>query len=53
MLILNAGTFPKSKKISELDDDTFAKTLQLNLNANLTFLREAFPLLACAPKAGG
>jgi rhamnose utilization protein RhaD (predicted bifunctional aldolase and dehydrogenase)/NAD(P)-dependent dehydrogenase (short-subunit alcohol dehydrogenase family) len=52
MLILNAGTFPKSKRISELDDDTFAKTLQLNLNANLAFLREAFPLLAGAPKGG-
>jgi rhamnose utilization protein RhaD (predicted bifunctional aldolase and dehydrogenase)/NAD(P)-dependent dehydrogenase (short-subunit alcohol dehydrogenase family) len=52
MLVLNAGTFPPSRKIGELGDDLFEKALRLNLGANLTLLREAFPLLKAAPKSG-
>ncbi|MBV8968951.1 MAG: bifunctional aldolase/short-chain dehydrogenase [Verrucomicrobia bacterium] len=52
MLVLNAGTFPPSRKIGELGDDLFEKALRVNLGANLTLLREAFPLLRTSPKGG-
>jgi len=52
MLVLNAGTFPPSRKIGELGDDLFEKALRVNLGANLTLLREAFPLLRASPKGG-
>ncbi|HEY0793409.1 MAG TPA: SDR family NAD(P)-dependent oxidoreductase [Chthoniobacterales bacterium] len=52
MLILNAGTFPKSRKIEELEDDLWEKTLGLNLDANLMLMRETVPLLRRAPRGG-
>lgn len=52
MLILNAGIFPASRRIAELSDAEWARTLHINTDANLTLLREAHPLLKLAPRGG-
>lgn len=52
MLVLNAGIFPGGCKIAELDDAQWRKVMHINLDANLTFLRESYPLLQQAPKGG-
>jgi rhamnose utilization protein RhaD (predicted bifunctional aldolase and dehydrogenase)/NAD(P)-dependent dehydrogenase (short-subunit alcohol dehydrogenase family) len=52
MLVLNAGIFPASQKIAELPLSTWQKVMRVNLDANLTLLREAHPLLVLAPKGG-
>lgn len=52
MLILNAGIFPASRRIAELNDADWARTFQINTDANLTLLREAHPLLKLAPRGG-
>ena len=52
MLILNAGIFPKSARISDLTGDVWAKTMRVNVEANLTLLRETYSLLKNAPNGG-
>ncbi len=52
MLILNAGMFPAGRTIAELDDDLWNQVMQVNLNANLSLMREAHPLLKLAPNQG-
>lgn len=52
MLILNAGIFPGGKKINELYDDEWRKVMSINLDSNLTIMREAHPFLKTAPKYG-
>lgn len=52
MLVLNAGIFPKSRKISELSNESWREVMQINLDANLMLMREAYPLLKLAPKGG-
>ncbi len=52
MLILNAGVFPLTKLLAEMDDETWRKTLSLNLDANQSLLRLAYPLLKEAPGGG-
>jgi rhamnose utilization protein RhaD (predicted bifunctional aldolase and dehydrogenase)/NAD(P)-dependent dehydrogenase (short-subunit alcohol dehydrogenase family) len=52
MLILNAGIFPASRRIAELSDAEWARTLHINTDANLTLLRETHPLLKLAPRGG-
>ncbi|MFU8888778.1 MAG: bifunctional aldolase/short-chain dehydrogenase [Trueperaceae bacterium] len=52
MLVLNAGIFPPAKPIVELEPATWRRVLGVNLDANLTFLRHAHPLLALAPHRG-
>lgn len=52
MLVLNAGIFPPAKPVVELEPATWRRVLGVNLDANLTFLRHAHPLLALAPKRG-
>lgn len=52
MLILNAGIFPKSATIAEMDMAVWQKTLEINLSANLLFMRAAHPLLKLAPNGG-
>ena len=52
MLILNAGIFPGGKRIELLDDDEWHKVMSLNLDINLTLLRECHPLLKLAPNGG-
>jgi rhamnose utilization protein RhaD (predicted bifunctional aldolase and dehydrogenase)/NAD(P)-dependent dehydrogenase (short-subunit alcohol dehydrogenase family) len=52
MLILNAGIFPASQKIASLDLETWQRTMRVNLDANLSLMREAHPLLKLAPNGG-
>jgi len=52
MLILNAGIFPKSNKIAELPLAEWDRAMRINLDANLSLMREAHPLLKLAPRGG-
>jgi len=52
MLVLNAGVFPAGKRIAELDDAEWQRVLSVNLDANLSLLREAHALLRLAPHGG-
>ncbi len=52
MLILNAGMFPPGRRIAELEDGEWRRVMAVNLDANLTLLREAHPLLKLAPNGG-
>jgi NAD(P)-dependent dehydrogenase (short-subunit alcohol dehydrogenase family) len=52
MLVLNAGIFPGGKRIEALDDAEWRRVLSVNLDANLSLLREAHPLLRLAPGGG-
>jgi rhamnose utilization protein RhaD (predicted bifunctional aldolase and dehydrogenase)/NAD(P)-dependent dehydrogenase (short-subunit alcohol dehydrogenase family) len=52
MLILNAGTFPAGTPIKSLAGAEWRRVFAVNLDANLTLLREAYPLLKLAPRGG-
>jgi rhamnose utilization protein RhaD (predicted bifunctional aldolase and dehydrogenase)/NAD(P)-dependent dehydrogenase (short-subunit alcohol dehydrogenase family) len=52
MLILNAGVFPGGTLVGELGAEEWRAVLSVNLDANLTLLRECYPLLKLAPKGG-
>jgi len=52
MLVLNAGVFPGGKKIAALPDDEWRKVMAVNLDSNLSIMREAHPLLKAAPRHG-
>ena len=52
LLVLNAGIFPKSAFIAAMPDETWHKTLSINLDANLMLLRECHTLLKLAPRGG-
>ncbi len=52
LLVLNAGIFPGGRRINVLQDDEWRKVMQVNLDANLTLMRECHPLLKLAPRGG-
>jgi rhamnose utilization protein RhaD (predicted bifunctional aldolase and dehydrogenase)/NAD(P)-dependent dehydrogenase (short-subunit alcohol dehydrogenase family) len=52
MLVLNAGIFPGGRKIEALPDEEWRRVLRVNLDANLSLLRETHPLLSRAPRGG-
>jgi rhamnose utilization protein RhaD (predicted bifunctional aldolase and dehydrogenase)/NAD(P)-dependent dehydrogenase (short-subunit alcohol dehydrogenase family) len=52
MLVLNAGIFPASKSVAELSSAEWQRVMAVNLDANLTLLRESHPLLKAAPGKG-
>ena len=52
MLVLNAGIFAASRRISELATEEWRKVMAVNLDANLFLLRACHPLLKLAPKGG-
>jgi rhamnose utilization protein RhaD (predicted bifunctional aldolase and dehydrogenase)/NAD(P)-dependent dehydrogenase (short-subunit alcohol dehydrogenase family) len=52
MLILNAGIFPSGTPIEALDSAEWRRVFAVNLDANLTLLRESYPLLKLAPGGG-
>ena len=52
LLILNAGVFPASRSIAELNTAEWERVLGVNLTANLSLLRLAHPLLKLAPNGG-
>ena len=52
MLILNAGVFPAGTPIEKLGTEEWRTVLSVNLDANLTLMRECYPLLTLAPMGG-
>ena len=52
MLILNAGVFPPGRRIADLDNAEWQGVMSINLDANLSLMREAHPLLKLAPRGG-
>jgi len=52
MLILNAGVFPGGCRLADLQLDAWRRVMRVNVDANVVFLREAFPLLKLAPNGG-
>lgn len=52
MLVLNAGVFPPGTRIEVLELATWQKVMRVNLDANLSLLREAYPLLKRSPRGG-
>ncbi|MEY2551076.1 MAG: hypothetical protein QOG12_1220, partial [Verrucomicrobiota bacterium] len=52
ILILNAGIFPASRRVDSLDAAEWRRVFGVNLDANLTMLRECWPLLKLAPRGG-
>ena len=52
MLVLNAGIFPQSQAIAQLDSAAWRNVMNVNLDANLLLLRDCHPFLKLAPKGG-
>lgn len=52
LLVLNAGAFPKSTPVAGLASETWASVMSLNVESNLTLLRELHPMLRAAPGGG-
>ncbi|HEY3290013.1 MAG TPA: bifunctional aldolase/short-chain dehydrogenase [Anaerolineae bacterium] len=52
MLVLNAGIFGKTVPISGLSGAEWDRVMRVNLDANVTLLRESHPLLKLAPRGG-
>lgn len=48
ILILNAGTFPPGQSLSELDDETWKRSLEINLTSHQRVLRACIPYLSRA-----
>jgi rhamnose utilization protein RhaD (predicted bifunctional aldolase and dehydrogenase)/NAD(P)-dependent dehydrogenase (short-subunit alcohol dehydrogenase family) len=52
MLVLNAGIFPGGCRIESLQMEAWQQVMRINLDANLTLLRECHPFLKFAPRGG-
>ncbi len=52
MLVPNAGVFPPGRRIDVLTSPEWDRVMQVNLDANLTLMREAYPLLVASPRGG-
>ncbi|HEX7558419.1 MAG TPA: SDR family oxidoreductase, partial [Usitatibacter sp.] len=52
MVVLNAGIFPGGTRIESLADAEWDKVMRVNLDANLSLLRETHALLKLAPRGG-
>jgi NAD(P)-dependent dehydrogenase (short-subunit alcohol dehydrogenase family) len=52
MLIVNAGIFPAGTPIESLEAAEWRRVFAVNVDANLTLLRQSFPLLKLAPRGG-
>jgi NAD(P)-dependent dehydrogenase (short-subunit alcohol dehydrogenase family) len=52
MLILNAGVFPAGTPIESLQSSEWRRIFEVNVDANLTLMRECYPLLKLALKGG-
>jgi NAD(P)-dependent dehydrogenase (short-subunit alcohol dehydrogenase family) len=52
MLVLNAGVFPAGRRIESLTDEEWQRVNRINVDANLTLMRECHPLLKLAPGGG-
>jgi rhamnose utilization protein RhaD (predicted bifunctional aldolase and dehydrogenase)/NAD(P)-dependent dehydrogenase (short-subunit alcohol dehydrogenase family) len=51
-LILNAGVFPAGTPIEKLGVAEWRAVMNVNLDSNLTLMRECYPLLKLAPRGG-
>jgi len=45
IVVSNAGSFPSSAAIVDMDDDVWASSIELNLTSHMNFLRECTPYL--------
>jgi NAD(P)-dependent dehydrogenase (short-subunit alcohol dehydrogenase family)/rhamnose utilization protein RhaD (predicted bifunctional aldolase and dehydrogenase) len=52
MLVLNAGIFPTGCRIEFLQFSLWDQVRRVNLDANLTIMREAYPMLKVSPRGG-
>jgi rhamnose utilization protein RhaD (predicted bifunctional aldolase and dehydrogenase)/NAD(P)-dependent dehydrogenase (short-subunit alcohol dehydrogenase family) len=52
MLVIAAGIFPRAARIADLDLDGWRRTMEINLDGGVAFLRAAHPLLRLAPTGG-
>ena len=52
MVVLNAGMFPGGTRIEALEDGDWSAVMKVNLDANLSLLRQCHPLLKHAPNGG-
>lgn len=52
VLVVNAGVFPPSAPIGELDLDVWDRTMAINVDANAALLHHAHPLLRTSPGGG-
>jgi rhamnose utilization protein RhaD (predicted bifunctional aldolase and dehydrogenase)/NAD(P)-dependent dehydrogenase (short-subunit alcohol dehydrogenase family) len=52
MLVLNAGIFPGGCRIDALTSAEWRRVMQVNVDANLTLMRECHPFLKLAPRRG-
>ena len=53
ILVLNAGIFPKSEKVENINFRDWSKVFNINLDANLFLLKHTFPFLKNATLGGG
>jgi len=53
ILILNAGVFPESERVADINFSNWEKVFNVNLNANLFILKYSFPILKHAVQNGG
>lgn len=52
IMVLNAGVFPSSCRIDSLKMADWDYVMRINLDANLSIMRETYPLLKHSPKDG-
>jgi rhamnose utilization protein RhaD (predicted bifunctional aldolase and dehydrogenase)/NAD(P)-dependent dehydrogenase (short-subunit alcohol dehydrogenase family) len=52
MLILNAGVFPATRSIQDLDLEEWRQGMSVNLDANMLLMRACHPYLKLAPRGG-
>lgn len=52
VLVVNAGVFPPSAPIGDLDLEVWERTMAINLDANAALLQLAYPLLRVSPGGG-
>jgi len=52
VLVVNAGVFPESAPIGDLDLDVWRRTMAVNVDANAALLHQAYPLLRTSPGGG-
>jgi rhamnose utilization protein RhaD (predicted bifunctional aldolase and dehydrogenase)/NAD(P)-dependent dehydrogenase (short-subunit alcohol dehydrogenase family) len=52
LLVLNAGMFPGGTRIEALSDGDWSRVMGVNVDANLSLLRDCHPLLRLAARGG-
>jgi NAD(P)-dependent dehydrogenase (short-subunit alcohol dehydrogenase family) len=52
ILVLNAGIFPPTRPLADLDEGEWRRTMAVNVDAAAVMLRDAHPLLALSPRGG-